>query len=47
LDARGATAIEYGLVAGLISVAILGSLAQLTTSLENLYTKIGNAMNGF
>lgn len=45
-DTSGATAIEYGLIAALISVAILGGLSQLTTSLENTYTLIGNAVTG-
>jgi pilus assembly protein Flp/PilA len=43
-DQSGATAIEYGLIAALISVAILGSLAQLQASLETMYTAIGTAM---
>jgi len=45
-DTFGATAIEYGLIAGLISAVIVGGLAQLTTSLEDLYTAIGNAVTG-
>ncbi|MFL5236871.1 MAG: Flp family type IVb pilin [Rhizomicrobium sp.] len=45
-DAFGATAIEYGLLAALISVAILGSLAQVMTGLEAAYTAIGNAVTG-
>lgn len=31
-DERGATAIEYGLIAGLIAVAIVGGLTVLGTS---------------
>jgi pilus assembly protein Flp/PilA len=45
-DKSGATAIEYGLIAALIAVAIMGSLVQLTTSLEAVYTAIGNAVTG-
>jgi len=43
-DTSGATAIEYGLIAGLIAVAILTSLSLLQTNLENMYTAIGDAV---
>ncbi|MFL5237410.1 MAG: Flp family type IVb pilin [Rhizomicrobium sp.] len=45
-DAFGATAIEYGLLAALISVAILGSLTQVMTGLEAVYTAIEAAVSG-
>ena len=43
-DAGGATAIEYGLLAALISVAILGAMSTLSTQLDALYNSIANAM---
>jgi pilus assembly protein Flp/PilA len=43
-DRRGATAIEYALIAGLISVFIVGALADLRTSLIAMFTSIANAM---
>ena len=38
----GATAIEYGLIAALISVASIGAMISLGTGLTGLFTKIGN-----
>jgi pilus assembly protein Flp/PilA len=43
-DTSGATAIEYGLIVALIFLAILTSFSALQGSLDNTYTKIGNAM---
>ncbi|HSI58035.1 MAG TPA: Flp family type IVb pilin [Ideonella sp.] len=37
-DESGVTAIEYGLLAALIAVAIIGALSATGTSLEALYT---------
>lgn len=39
-DEEGATAIEYGLIAGLISVAIVAILTTLGEDLTNIFTKI-------
>jgi pilus assembly protein Flp/PilA len=36
----GATAIEYGLIAALISVAIIGVLSSIGTELKNTFTEI-------
>ena len=36
----GATAIEYGLIAALISVAIIGGATALGTGLNSLFTNI-------
>lgn len=36
-DDSGATAIEYGLLAGLVAVAIIGSFTILGNSLTNLF----------
>ena len=41
-DESGATAIEYGLIAGLISVVIIGSLTQLGTTLSAKFAAIAN-----
>lgn len=45
-DEDGATAIEYGLIAGLIAVAIIGVLGALGTSLDGLFTKISEKISG-
>ena len=37
-DDAGATAIEYGLMAGLIAVACLGALVLMGNAVTNLYT---------
>lgn len=36
-DESGATAIEYGLIAALISVAAIGALGAMGTELENMF----------
>ena len=43
-DDSGATAIEYGLIAGLVSVVIITAVTTLGTSLNNTFTKVGNAL---
>ena len=44
-DQSGATAIEYGLIAGLISVVILAVLGTIGTKLNTKFTSISNALN--
>lgn len=44
-DQSGATAIEYGLIAGLISVVILTVLGSIGTKLNSKFTTISNALN--
>ena len=39
-DESGATAIEYGLIAGLISVVIIGAVTSVGTSLTSRFNKI-------
>jgi pilus assembly protein Flp/PilA len=48
-DESGATAIEYGLIAALVSMAAIGAMRGLGESLSNLFTsvsgEISNAVN--
>jgi pilus assembly protein Flp/PilA len=45
-DRRGATAIEYGLMAALLALVLIGALQALSGSIsESLYDKIANALN--
>ena len=44
-DESGATAIEYGLIAAGISVAIIAVVQGLGTKLTTTFTKVSNAMN--
>ncbi len=43
-DEEGATAIEYGLIAGLIAVAIIVAVTQVGTNLKGTFTFIGNKL---
>ncbi len=45
-DESGATAIEYGLIAGLVAVAIIAALTALGTSLDGLFTEIADTVSG-
>lgn len=40
----GATAIEYGLIAGLISVVIIGAVTTIGTNLNTVFTTIGSKL---
>ena len=44
-DETGATAIEYGLIAALVAVALIGALQGMGGSLTNKFTKIANELN--
>ncbi len=44
-DERGATAIEYGLIAGLIAVVIITALTQIGTALNTKFNNIANGLN--
>ncbi len=44
-DESGATAIEYGLIAALVSVAAIGALTTMGNTLSTLFTTVSNAMN--
>jgi pilus assembly protein Flp/PilA len=43
-DTSGATAIEYGLIAGLVSVVIITALTLLGPELETIFTTIKDAL---
>jgi pilus assembly protein Flp/PilA len=42
----GATAIEYGLIAALISVVVIGAMTALGTNLNTTFTAVSNALSG-
>jgi pilus assembly protein Flp/PilA len=43
-DTRGVTAIEYGLIAGAIAVAIIATVIALGGDIKNLFATTGNAL---
>jgi pilus assembly protein Flp/PilA len=43
---KGATAVEYGLMVGLIAVAIITAVIFLEDGLSSLFTDIGTTLNG-
>ena len=43
-EEKGATAVEYGLMVGLIAVVIIGAVIILGNKLNGLFTAIGNAL---
>ena len=43
-DESGATAIEYGLIAALVSVAAIGALTAMGTSLNTMFTTVATAL---
>ncbi|MEQ1698049.1 MAG: Flp family type IVb pilin [Hyphomicrobiaceae bacterium] len=45
-DESGATAIEYGLIAMLISVAIITILRTVGTSLNTVFTNVNTGLTG-
>lgn len=45
-DRRGATAIEYAMVASMISVAAILSFNNLGSNVENRYSSIDQSLNG-
>lgn len=44
-DKRGATAIEYGLIAALIAVAAIGAMSAMGVHLSNTFSNVSNNMN--
>ena len=45
-DGCGATAIEYGLIAALVSVSAISALSSLGSSLAALFTNASSTVNG-
>lgn len=45
-DESGATAIEYGLIAALIAVVLVGALNAVGGSLEGAFNKISSEVSG-
>ena len=45
-DESGAAAIEYGLIAGLIAVVIIGGATLLGDTINNLFTTISTTLTG-
>jgi pilus assembly protein Flp/PilA len=45
-DEGGATAIEYGLIAALISVVIIGAITAVGTQLTTTFTSVSTALSG-
>ena len=41
----GATAIEYGLIAALVSVAAIGALTAMGNSLNTMFTTVSSALD--
>jgi pilus assembly protein Flp/PilA len=44
-DESGATALEYGLIAALVSVAAIGALTTLGGSLKNIFGIVSTQLN--
>ncbi|MCY1364494.1 Flp/Fap pilin component [compost metagenome] len=44
-DEDGITALEYGLIAGMIAVALLAAVKTFTTALDGLFTGLGGALD--
>jgi pilus assembly protein Flp/PilA len=45
-DESGATAIEYGIIAALIAVAIIGAVTAVGTQLSATFTSVKNGLAG-
>jgi len=42
---KGATAIEYGLIAALIAVAAIGAMKAVSTSLQGTFNNVSSSLN--
>ena len=42
---KGATAIEYGLIAALIAVAAIGAMSQIGTKLNTTFNNVSSKLN--
>ena len=45
-DESGATAIEYGLIAALVSIAAIGAMTSLGDAVTNTFDTVANTMDG-
>lgn len=45
-DELGATAIEYGLIAGFVSIAIIIALPLISTELKRIFGAVATALQG-
>lgn len=45
-DESGATAIEYGLIAALVSVAAIGALTTMGESLDTMFERVSTILSG-
>jgi pilus assembly protein Flp/PilA len=43
-DSKGATAIEYGLIASLIAVAAIGAMRGVGSKLNSMFTNVSNEL---
>ena len=43
-DTSGATAIEYALIAGIISIAIVGAATTMGTTLKGFFTSVAGSL---
>ena len=43
---KGATAVEYGLIVGLIAIALIGALGVASGALQDLFGRISDALDG-
>ena len=44
-DQRGQDLVEYALAAGMVAVAAVGAMPALTTTVSNVFAKIGSIIN--
>ena len=44
-DSRAVTAMEYGLIAALVAVVVIGGLTTIGTNLSAKFTTIGNSLH--
>lgn len=44
-DSRGATAIEYAMIAGLISIAIVAGARSIGVALQGKFNAVGNGLS--
>ena len=45
-DEEGVTAIEYGLIAALVAVAIIAAVTTLGTSLSGIFGRVSTSLDG-